>query len=447
MNDRDLKMEDFIYYHGRENPKEMYGSLTNYGYYFDDIYQELLDGASREELEQIAKKLGLNCNSNNGFQHFKKGINTKTDYDFVKIYANLRGENSKEFVEDFMNFVNEQNLDIYFKVATLLRSDNLTIRIINREDIERVTNFINNYKNQEIFGEINPFILRNKNVGYMKDSVLSANMAISSILSSNILSDEKEPLKELKEYIHNNPNLIKRIIHNTFRANLLDNPNAQRIVNDLYESISLGIDSQKTFNDFINMVHEQDTRETGNIFTEIVNENKGKDICYGWRNDEFGRYKKCKYNEDGYDENGYDQSGYDKELYNENGYDIEGYNKEGWNEKGINKVTGTEYDIDGYNKNGRDKEGYDREGFKRAGFRKYVHKITGTEFNPEGYNKLGRDKDGNLRETTVQEKKAEIENLKEKSQELDFKIKQAEELKVEYEKLSEEKIINKKLDV
>lgn len=98
----------------------------------------------------------------------------------IKLYIPLKKENIEYSIKKIFEFINENDIAHVSKLATDVRVDDLVVRVGNKEDAEKIINYINN--NKEITENMynpNPFCINEGNVGLAMDRRLSYNDIVS----------------------------------------------------------------------------------------------------------------------------------------------------------------------------------------------------------------------------------------------------------------------------
>ena len=371
---RKEKMNEFLEEY-KNSDKIIYSMLEDYGIpkeIDNKFYNDSMHYGVWEDFRTACYEKGILYYRNENFQSFETTSKQPDSerMDTIKVYVNLIGDNIEAFLEDLIDFYKKEDIVTYSKISTKARADSLTIRLYNREDIEKVTKFVNEYEDQSLFGEINPFIFKNGNVGYLKDCELSGNRGISLIINYIKNRDDVEfNIDSIVDFMKKNSEEIKEEMYGDFDFDMHNRQYATEIIDDLYQSILLGFEGRDDINEFMQMVEKQDE----------------KNGFFFYKND----YIDLKY------VNGFDEKGYDINGFNRLGYNRYGYDKHGYNRKGVAIIVGLDgYDIDGYNREGYNEEGYNRNGYTEYGFDKNgINKETGTKYDKNGFDSKGIHRD------------------------------------------------------
>lgn len=82
--------------------------------------------------------IGLNVQSGKSFEEFINDVKKKS----IKIYVSLDRTKVKETTDKIFKFLSDNNIECQSKIGKHLRVDTLTIRVCNKEDVNKVINFI-----------------------------------------------------------------------------------------------------------------------------------------------------------------------------------------------------------------------------------------------------------------------------------------------------------------
>ena len=140
------------------------------------------------------------------FENHNKKNNTL--FNPIKMYFSVNGINIKEFVVKLFDFLERNNINHDSKVASEIRSDCIVVRVYNREDENKIRNFINNNAfMKSSLNKPNPFIFEKDNIGYALDGFLSYNSVVSNYILKYINEMNKEKgeisIKGLYLYVAN----------------------------------------------------------------------------------------------------------------------------------------------------------------------------------------------------------------------------------------------------
>ena len=100
----------------------------------------------------------------------------------IKIYIPLRKEHLEENVNKIITFMAKNNIIHRSKLAKKVRVDDLVLRVRDKNDANKVINYINSTIPKEDLYECNPFCVNEGNVGLTMDRYMSYNEILSKYL-------------------------------------------------------------------------------------------------------------------------------------------------------------------------------------------------------------------------------------------------------------------------
>lgn len=226
MNDRFEEIDNFLKYFAKiyeQNPDveirkdTFYHELCGYdyndspdqyekiGYYFDQWKDRFRESKSLDVFHSPAQKRFLQFHSK------ERGLGKE-----YKLYLSFSKDNIFESVNKVFDFIDENNIVNFSKVADMIRSDDVVLRIQNKDDVDKVINFINNdeelVKNAK---KTNPFLLRNGVVGYAYDNYLSYNDTVCNMIKMYFDNVRKNSSFDNVSF-ENFRNFVNNAYHNTF---------------------------------------------------------------------------------------------------------------------------------------------------------------------------------------------------------------------------------------
>lgn len=106
----------------------------------------------------------------------------------IKIYVPLRKEYLEENVNKIIMFMAKNNIVHRSKLAKKVRADDLVLRVRDKNDADKVINYINSTIPKEDLYECNPFCISEGSVGLAMDRYMSYNEILSKYLCLYISS-------------------------------------------------------------------------------------------------------------------------------------------------------------------------------------------------------------------------------------------------------------------
>lgn len=101
----------------------------------------------------------------------------------IKVYVPLDYEHIERGVNELFDFLEENNISHISKVGSKIKSDDVVIRLINKEDLYKLLDFIKNNKYlQEGLLKPNPFAYNEGNIALVCDGILSYNETLANYI-------------------------------------------------------------------------------------------------------------------------------------------------------------------------------------------------------------------------------------------------------------------------
>lgn len=136
-------------------------------------------------------------------KNFYEGIK-----DSIKLYLPVDRSNIKEISTKVLEYIIEEGIHIQAKIATNMRSDVFVIRVLDKDKLDKLLNYINSldYNSKS---KPNPFALNVGRVSTTKDGMMSYNMVLSEYITEYIKSEKEEvTLENFKKFMHKQINKI-----------------------------------------------------------------------------------------------------------------------------------------------------------------------------------------------------------------------------------------------
>ena len=157
------------------NNKRIHGINANIkGNYFDNWIDNFKDDPNLDVYYTLDQSRFLQ------FQNFESN-----NAECYKLYLSFPEDKMYTCVNAIFQFIANNNIKTFSKVADCLRSDSVVLRIVSKEDTKKVIDFINN--NTDISSAckpVNPFLMTSGCVGMAYDRWLSYNSILSFMLSN-----------------------------------------------------------------------------------------------------------------------------------------------------------------------------------------------------------------------------------------------------------------------
>lgn len=126
----------------------------------------------------------------------------------IKLYVPLDKEHIYNGAVSIFRFLDDNNIKHQSKVANTVRSDDIVIRVSNREDALKVIEFVNNNKYlKEGAIDTNPFVIKEGNVGLSHDATKSYNYETANLIHS-FLQTGLSSVNDFKNYANNSANIV-----------------------------------------------------------------------------------------------------------------------------------------------------------------------------------------------------------------------------------------------
>jgi len=174
-------------------------NITHKQIYAQLISQEIPERERLIDISKIFNSLQENNKSNpkidvfadpnwNYFCQFvSKNVIEKFNKNPIKIYVPLKKRNIEKNIKKIFDFITTNNIEHCSKLAKNIRTDNLVIRVYDKEDADKIINFINNdlELNDDMYNP-NPFTINEGKIGLAMDRILSYNTILSKYIEEYI---------------------------------------------------------------------------------------------------------------------------------------------------------------------------------------------------------------------------------------------------------------------
>lgn len=136
-------------------------------------------------------------------KNFYEGIK-----DSIKLYLPVDASNIYEVSTKVLDYIIKEGIHIQAKIAKNMRSDVFVIRVLDKDKLDKLLNYINSldYNSKS---KPNPFALNVGRVSTTKDGMMSYNMVLSEYITEYIKSEKEEvTLENFKKFMHKQINKI-----------------------------------------------------------------------------------------------------------------------------------------------------------------------------------------------------------------------------------------------
>ena len=182
--------------------------------------------------------------------------------DHIKVYIPLDAKHIEEGAKQIFDFLSNNNIPHLSKIGKNIRFDDIVIRLVNKEDADKLINFVNNNKYiQNGLIEANPFAFNYNGIALACDGNLSYNDTIAGLIDMYIGQKKRENalntvgLRNFYSYLIN-------VYQKQFIEHKIDfitrefeiNPNDRETLNNYENVIRLVVNSQNptfTYDKFI----------------------------------------------------------------------------------------------------------------------------------------------------------------------------------------------------
>lgn len=227
------------------------------------------------------------------FRKYKTGHNSP-----YKLYLSFPKNKMYECVNKVFDFIEENDMETYSKVAEKTRSDSVVLRMMDKDDAVKVINFVNN--DPVLSGnakKTNPFLIRCGVVGMAYDDMLSFNETVATLMGMyfescrerKFLNEDYVSLDDFRKFVDkfyedtfsNCSNLHDFDISTIRENNRFDSKgfkfvNYEEVVRFLRRSLSDDIE----INSYVNFVEgcrdSKNSKEKCDYYESIINEQNVK---------------------------------------------------------------------------------------------------------------------------------------------------------------------------
>lgn len=191
-----LKQIQLLSLNNNITERQVYVQLINHGipeqerrFNLTNVFREL------QSLNLYNEKMDVFVDAK--WKYFCQFVSKKIRYKYyqnpIKIYVPLKYENMEKSVQRIFSFINKNNIEHCSKLASEVRVDDLVIRVYNKEDADKIINYINS--DEEITNNMyktNPFTIESGRVGLTMDRILSYNDTLAKYINNYIKEMNKK---------------------------------------------------------------------------------------------------------------------------------------------------------------------------------------------------------------------------------------------------------------
>lgn len=128
--------------------------------------------------------------------------------DSIKLYLPVDASNIYEVSTKVLDYIIEEGIHIQAKIAKNMRSDVFVIRVLDKDKLDKLLNYINSldYNSKS---KPNPFALNVGRVSITKDGMMSYNTVLAEYITEYLKSEREEAtLENFKKFMHKQINKI-----------------------------------------------------------------------------------------------------------------------------------------------------------------------------------------------------------------------------------------------
>ncbi len=183
--DKFLKELQELFKETRLSPDRIYTILSYYSIPYDE-QNVSIENYFDKFINNFRNVPNANVFVDANWSYFCQFTNDPTgsmyDTNPIKIYIPLRKEHLEENVNKIIMFMAKNNIIHRSKLAKKVRVDDLVLRVRDKNDANKVINYINSAIPKEDLYECNPFCVNEGNVGLTMDRYMSYNEILSKYL-------------------------------------------------------------------------------------------------------------------------------------------------------------------------------------------------------------------------------------------------------------------------
>lgn len=165
--------------------KFVYSQLIGFNVRKEQLpFQNIRDEYFENWIYRYKNNNGIDVNYHNQSNYFLWFINGQIKGNEIKLYIPMDKAHIKEGANQLFDFISSTNIEHQSKIASVIRNDNVVLRVNSLEDAKTIIDFVNsNQYIKEGMIKVNPFLPNYNGVGMAMDNSYSFNSTISKIIS------------------------------------------------------------------------------------------------------------------------------------------------------------------------------------------------------------------------------------------------------------------------
>jgi len=168
--------------------KFVYSQLIGFNVRQDQMpFQNIREDYFDDWIYRYKNNNGIDVNYHNQSNYFLWFIDGKIRGNEIKLYIPMDHSHIREGANQLFDFLSSTNIEHQSKIASVIRNDNVVLRVNTMEDVKTIIDFVNsNQYIKEGMIRVNPFLPNYNGVGMAMDNIYSFNSTISKIVSEFI---------------------------------------------------------------------------------------------------------------------------------------------------------------------------------------------------------------------------------------------------------------------
>lgn len=163
------------------------------------------DNLFKKWIDRFSKKKNIEVFCQLHWRYFCQFKNGKVSHDCIKMYIPLDYNHIYEGANRIFNFLEKNNIFHVSKIGKHIRFDDIVIRVNNKDDADKIQEFVNNDPYiKEGFIKNSPFAFDNNGCSYAYDGSISYNSCLAKMIKSYINEMVKNPNFNIDDVSANN---------------------------------------------------------------------------------------------------------------------------------------------------------------------------------------------------------------------------------------------------